>query len=52
MFGVDPELAEGCRFRECRHESEPGCAVRAAVAAGELDAGRFASYSTLAGEVA
>jgi ribosome biogenesis GTPase / thiamine phosphate phosphatase len=29
-------LAAGCRFRDCRHDDEPGCAVRAAVAAGDL----------------
>jgi ribosome biogenesis GTPase len=46
------ELADGCRFRDCAHESEPGCAVRAAVAAGDLDADRFASYRKLAGELA
>ena len=36
--------ASQCRFRDCRHESEPACAVRAAVERGELDAGRAASY--------
>jgi ribosome biogenesis GTPase len=46
------ELAEGCRFRDCRHDAEPGCAVQAAVAAGELDADRFASYTKLARELA
>jgi ribosome biogenesis GTPase len=51
-FADITELAEGCRFRDCRHESEPGCAVRAAVAAGDLDADRFASYTKLAREVA
>ena len=45
-------LAEGCRFRDCAHEAEPGCAVRAAVASGELDPDRFASYRKLAGELA
>jgi ribosome biogenesis GTPase len=45
-------LAEGCRFRDCAHEAEPGCAVRAAVEAGELDADRFASYAKLARELA
>jgi ribosome biogenesis GTPase len=40
-------LGEGCRFRDCRHESEPGCAVRAAVDAGTLDAGRYASFLKL-----
>jgi ribosome biogenesis GTPase len=51
-FADIAELAEGCRFRDCRHGSEPGCAVQAAVASGELDPGRFASYTKLAGELA
>lgn len=40
-------LATQCRFRDCRHDSEPGCAVRAAVDRGDLDADRFASYVKL-----
>lgn len=32
VFGDLTEVAESCRFRNCRHESEPGCAVRAAAA--------------------
>lgn len=40
-------LAAGCRFADCAHESEPGCAVRAAVAAGELPARRLDSYRRL-----
>jgi ribosome biogenesis GTPase len=43
-------LAAGCRFGDCAHESEPGCAVREALAEGRLDAGRFASYQKLRGE--
>lgn len=39
-----------CRFRDCRHESEPGCAVKAAIESGELDAARFESYRSLKGE--
>lgn len=39
-----------CRFRSCRHESEPGCAIKAAIARGELDAKRFESYQSLARE--
>ncbi len=35
------EVAEGCRFRDCRHAGEPGCAVMAAVSAGELSAERL-----------
>ena len=40
-------LASECRFRDCRHESEPGCAIRAALERGEIDAGRIASYAKL-----
>lgn len=36
-----------CRFSDCRHESEPGCAIRTAIAAGELDAARWESYRKL-----
>ena len=39
-----------CRFRDCKHEGEPGCAVRAAIERGELDAERWESYRTLKGE--
>ena len=40
-------LADRCRFRDCRHGTEPGCAVRAAVESGELDSGRFERYRKL-----
>lgn len=36
-----------CRFSDCTHEKEPGCAIRAAIAAGELDMGRWESYRKL-----
>ena len=36
-----------CRFSDCRHESEPGCAIRAAIESGELDAARWKSWQTL-----
>jgi ribosome biogenesis GTPase / thiamine phosphate phosphatase len=42
--------AESCRFRDCRHLQEPGCAVRAAVASGALPAGRLESFHKLAAE--
>ncbi len=45
-------LAEQCRFRDCRHDREPGCAVRAAIEAGTLDADRYANYLKLRDEVA
>ena len=39
-----------CRFSDCRHESEPGCAIKAAIAAGELDIRRWESYQRLSEE--
>jgi ribosome biogenesis GTPase / thiamine phosphate phosphatase len=45
-------FAERCRFRDCAHESEPGCAVLGAVATGELVAERLASYRKLLAEIA
>lgn len=44
-------FAAGCRFADCRHESEPGCAVRAAVASGALDSARLESWFKLAKEL-
>ena len=44
-------LAGQCRFRDCSHASEPGCAVRAALADGTLDAERFASWTKLQREL-
>ena len=41
------ELAAGCRFSDCRHATEPGCAVQAAVAGGDLDGARLASFRKL-----
>jgi ribosome biogenesis GTPase len=40
-------LAERCRFQDCGHQDEPGCAVHEAVMAGELAADRLASYLKL-----
>ncbi|TZF90764.1 ribosome small subunit-dependent GTPase A, partial [Cognatilysobacter lacus] len=45
-------LTTQCKFRDCGHEAEPGCAVRAAIQSGELAPQRLASYRKLAGEVA
>jgi ribosome biogenesis GTPase len=44
VFGEIADLGRSCRYRDCSHEREPGCAVQAAVAAGEIDAGRLASF--------
>lgn len=41
-----------CRFQDCAHDREPGCAVREAVAAGEISHGRHASYLKLRAELA
>jgi ribosome biogenesis GTPase len=43
-------LAERCRYRNCSHQSEPGCQVNAAIARGELDAARFSNYLKLSKE--
>ena len=51
-FGDIAALAESCRFRDCRHHGEPGCAVAAAVKAGELSEERLGSYLKLAAEQA
>lgn len=41
------ELAAGCRFGDCKHINEPGCAVKAAVEAGGLDARRLSNFHKL-----
>ncbi|MEW5992004.1 MAG: ribosome small subunit-dependent GTPase A [Chloroflexota bacterium] len=46
-FGDVERAATGCRFRDCGHQSEPGCAVRAALISGALDADRFRAYQKL-----
>jgi ribosome biogenesis GTPase / thiamine phosphate phosphatase len=51
-FGDIETLGEGCRFRDCRHTGEPGCAVAAAVDAGTLSASRLESYHKLQQEQA
>lgn len=58
LFDLEPEeldayfreiapLVEECRFSDCSHRHEPGCAVRAAVAAGEISEERYDSYLRL-----
>ncbi len=44
-------LAAECRFRDCKHESEPGCAVLAAIADGHLDERRIQNFRTLGREL-
>ena len=50
LFPEVTALAAGCRFRDCSHRDEPGCAVRAAVAAGELAGERVESLRRLEAE--
>ncbi|MCB1488043.1 MAG: ribosome small subunit-dependent GTPase A [Bauldia sp.] len=50
LFGDILELATHCRFSDCRHETEPGCAVTAAVEAGTLDPDRVKRFRKLAAE--
>jgi ribosome biogenesis GTPase len=46
------DLMDNCRFRDCKHEQEPGCAVNAAVLAGTLDLRRLDSMKRLVAEEA
>ena len=60
MWGVSDGLGEAfadvealfgkCRFRNCTHRSEPGCAIRAAIDSGELDVARWENYLALRSE--
>lgn len=49
-FDEVERLARECRFNDCHHEGEPGCAVAAAIAAGTLSADRLASHHKLEAE--
>jgi ribosome biogenesis GTPase len=51
-FAEITSLAERCRFSDCQHDSEPGCAVRDAISRGELKARRLISYQKLMREQA
>ncbi|SLN39834.1 Putative ribosome biogenesis GTPase RsgA [Pseudoruegeria aquimaris] len=50
VFSDVAELAEQCRFSDCRHEGEPGCAVQAAIAEGRLEADRLRRWQKLRAE--
>jgi len=52
MFGDVEELAAGCRFADCAHGSEPGCAVREAIDGGVLEERRWNSYLKMQREIA
>ena len=50
-FADVAQLAEDCRFNDCGHGTEPGCAIREALESGVLDPGRWASYLKLEREL-
>lgn len=52
QFADIDELAQSCRFGDCSHQSEPDCAVRAALADGRIDPARWQNYLKLRGELA
>ena len=51
-FGDIDDLAAHCRFSDCGHDGEPGCAVAAAVASGDLSSSRLAGWRALEAEAA
>lgn len=51
-FGDINELAAQCRFDDCSHHAEPGCAVKAAIADGAIDRARLRSYEKMQRELA
>jgi ribosome biogenesis GTPase len=50
-FGDVEALAAECRFNDCAHGREPGCAIRAALECGDLDPGRWRNYQKLQKEL-
>jgi len=50
VFGDIEKLSENCRFRDCQHKGEPGCAVEAAIESGDIDHSRLSSYHKLGRE--
>jgi ribosome biogenesis GTPase len=52
LRGAFPEIAAcGCKYRDCKHNTEPGCGVLAALESGEISRARYASYLRIAAEV-
>ena len=50
VFADLTDLAQHCRFKDCAHEAEPGCAIKEAVARGEIDAPRVQRWKKLVAE--
>jgi ribosome biogenesis GTPase len=51
VFDDVAQLARRCRFSDCAHDTEPGCAIKAAIEGGSLDPGRLRSYRKLRREL-
>jgi len=51
LFEDVERIARDCRFNDCEHRSEPGCAIKSAIERGELDAARLESYRKLQREL-
>jgi len=51
LFGDVEELTKQCRFYDCKHQSEPDCAVREAIDSGKLEIKRWESWSKLQKEL-
>lgn len=52
VFADIEQLAKQCKFKDCQHQSEPNCAIRKALAAGELDQRRLSNYQKMLKEQA
>lgn len=52
VFADIAEIAAACRFSDCTHENEPGCAIQGAIESGQLDADRLKRYAKLQREEA
>jgi ribosome biogenesis GTPase len=50
LFDDLTELASQCKFRNCKHENEPGCAITAALARGEVQQARLERWNKLTAE--
>ena len=50
-FSDIKELAQHCKFRDCQHDTEPGCAVQAAITTGKLELSRLIGYSKMRREL-
>jgi ribosome biogenesis GTPase len=52
LFEDITRIASQCRFSNCKHRTEPGCAIKAAIAAGDLDEAHMKTYYKMLREMA